>query len=352
MISFANIKGGVGKTTTCIQVGKTFASLGLRTLIIDADKQANATRSLIGPTGEHCLLHVIKGSISIQDAILNVDENLDLLPSNLMNARLDSETNNPALNITKYIKTFLKDLNYEYILIDTGPSLSRINSFIIGSSDLVVAPVLLDECSITRLRLISDTVNSINQNFDANVTMRSLVNRYDNRMTSSLNILSDLKETGVRPFVSTIQASTDYVKVQASGDIPVSSNTKRDFFKFAAELLEINPEKNASHNSKSLLEKINKYEAEIEALKLISLKGARPTKNQEKILVAIRNEIINQNTNHPVITRSMFIKTYKVSSRLLDSSLKDLLSKEVIGRKQVVYAGSLATFTYELRPHL
>lgn len=242
IISFANLKGGVGKTTTCVHIGKTFASLGIKTLVIDADKQANATRSLIGAPGERCLLDVIKGAMSIQDAITNVDDNLDLLPSNLMNARLDSETNNPALNITKYIKTFLQDLNYEYILIDTEPSLSRINSFIIGASDLVVAPVLLDEYSITGLRLISDTVGSINQNFNANVSMRSLVNRYDNRMTSSLDILTDLKETGVKPFVSIIKTSTDYVKAQASGEIPVSSNAKRDFLKFAAELLEIEPE--------------------------------------------------------------------------------------------------------------
>ncbi len=242
IISFANLKGGVGKTTTCVHIGKTFASLGIKTLVIDADKQANATRSLVGSPGERCLLDVIKGATSIQDAITKVDDNLDLLPSNLMNARLDSETNNPALNITKYIKTFLHDLNYEYILIDTEPSLSRINSFIIGASDLVVAPVLLDEYSITGLRLISDTVSSINQNFNANVAMRSLVNRYDNRMTSSLDILTDLKETGVRPFVSIIKTSTDYVKAQASGEIPVSSNAKRDFLKFAAELLEIEPE--------------------------------------------------------------------------------------------------------------
>jgi len=242
IISFANLKGGVGKTTTCVHTGKTLAALGIKTLIIDADKQANATSSLIGAPGAHCLLDVIKGVVPIKQAILNVDENLDLLPSNLMNARLDSETNNPALNITKYIKTFLQELDYEYILIDTEPSLSRINSFIIGASDLVVAPVLLDEYSITGLRLINDTINSINQNFSASVTVRSLVNRYDNRMTSSLDILTDLKETGVRPFVSIIKTSTDYTKAQASGDIPVSSNAKRDFLKFAAELIGIEPE--------------------------------------------------------------------------------------------------------------
>ena len=106
-------------------------------------------------------------------------------------------------------------------------------------------------------------------------------------------------------------------------------------------------QESAGSHVQGLLEKINKYEAEIEVLKLMNTKGVGPTKNQEKILVAIRNEILNQNKNQPVITRSMFIKTYRVSSRLFDGSLKDLLAKEVISRKQVVYAGALATFAYE-----
>jgi hypothetical protein len=101
----------------------------------------------------------------------------------------------------------------------------------------------------------------------------------------------------------------------------------------------------------NLLEKIDKYEAEIQSLKLtISMneKSFSPTKNQEKILTAIRNEVINQNKGRPVVTRSMFIKTYRVSSRLLDNSLKDLLTRNIITRSKVIYAGSLATFAYEI----
>ncbi len=109
-----------------------------------------------------------------------------------------------------------------------------------------------------------------------------------------------------------------------------------------------NTKQSDNPNVQILLERINKYEAEIEALKLMGAKGVEPTKNQEKILVAIRNEILNQDKKTPVVTRSMFIKTYKVSSRLLDSSIKELLSKEIISRKKVVYAGALATFEYEI----
>lgn len=118
------------------------------------------------------------------------------------------------------------------------------------------------------------------------------------------------------------------------------------------ETIGLTPEPSANKNDNSdvqvLMAKINKYEAEIEALKIMSAKGIGPTKNQEKILIAIRNEILNQNKKTPVVTRSMFIKTYKVSSRLLDSSIKELLSKEIIIRKKVVYAGALATFEYEI----
>lgn len=243
-ISVCNVKGGVGKTTLSVNIARKAASLGFKTLLIDCDKQGNATDQ-IWPQGREidfpCLYDIIKKKSLLKNTIIQVDEYLSLLPSNLKNQLLETEIINTNINKGNYFKRLLDHLNLDLILFDTEPNLSQINLMALAYADLNIAPIKLDKNSIDGLELLLSFIKGqMNEWPEMNVETRILINAFDKRMTAeSIKKIGEVQSLGINTFNTAIRVDQSFVRSQDTGEIKKSSKAYEDVSLLTSELLEL-----------------------------------------------------------------------------------------------------------------
>src|SRR5690554_4533682 len=178
IIAIANQKGGVGKTTTSINLGSALSSSGKKVLLIDLDEQANATiglgfsRELI----DKSTYELLTNAISIEDTILTgADKNLDIIPSSIKLADIEA-TLHDAEKKEYILFEKIKEIadKYDYFIIDCPPSLGVIIDNALFASDSVVIPV---ECEYYAYDALTQMVNKINE-----------IQKQKRKMKSSLTI--------------------------------------------------------------------------------------------------------------------------------------------------------------------
>lgn len=163
-IATSNNKGGVGKTVSTFNSAVTLATLGVATLIVDTDSQCNLTSMFTDREDLPSLREVALGEVSIEDALIQVDDLLYLLPSNIyidrLKDELNSATNNDANECFDRLLNEIKRLesSFNVIMIDTGPNLDRLNLKIFELSDLVFCPVELDTFTLKGVKRVFSEV--------------------------------------------------------------------------------------------------------------------------------------------------------------------------------------------------
>ena len=177
IIAIANQKGGVGKTTTSINLSAALAAQGKRVLIIDTDPQGNATSGFGVEKNEldNTVYELMLGECSIKECILSeVIPNLDMLPTNVNLAAIEIETIDVENKeyILKNELDWVKD-KYDFILIDCPPSLSMLTVNAMSAADSVLVPIQCEYYALEGLSQLIHTINLVKSRLNADKTRRS-----------------------------------------------------------------------------------------------------------------------------------------------------------------------------------
>jgi len=197
IIAIANQKGGVGKTTTTINLAASLAALEFRTLIIDADPQANATSGLgFNPKEvENSIYECMVDDIHPRDIIIETDfPNLDLLPSHIDLVGAEIEMINLPKREEKMKESLMdvKDM-YDFIIIDCSPSLGLIVINSLTAADSVIVPVQCEYFALEGLGKLLNTIKIIQQRLNPALTIEGiLLTMYDLRVRLSNQVVHEV----------------------------------------------------------------------------------------------------------------------------------------------------------------
>lgn len=199
IIAIANQKGGVGKTTTAINLSACLAEAGQRVLAVDFDPQGNATSGLGFEKNymEKTIYELLIGECELEDCIIReVQENLDVLPSdvNLAGAEielLDVEEKEGLLR--KYLSQI--EQNYDFIIIDCPPSLSLLTINALTAADTVIVPIQCEYYALEGLSQILNIVELVKKKLNPKLEMEGVVfTMYDARTNLSLEVVENVKD--------------------------------------------------------------------------------------------------------------------------------------------------------------
>ena len=242
IISFSNQKGGVGKTTSAVNVAASLGVLGHKVLLIDLDPQGNATSGvgIAKKNLKHSIHDVLVGACSASDAILHTEfENLDVIPANiaLAGAEYNLYQENGSECVMKNALEPIKD-NYDYIIIDCPPSLSMLTVNSMVASDGVIIPMQCEFYALEGLSQLTVTVNRIKANYNSKLNITGiLITMYNSRLLLSLQVMNELNKHYSDKLFSTNVSRGVRVSEAPGFGMPVYYHDKRS--KGAKEYLEI-----------------------------------------------------------------------------------------------------------------
>lgn len=200
IIAVANQKGGVGKTTTVINLAASVAILNNKVLIIDADPQANASSGLGFKDNqvEQSLYDCIMGDAKAEEAIIKTEvDNLDLLPSSidLVGAEIELINKPKREFILKDVIASVQD-QYDYIFIDCQPSLGIITVNALTAADSVLIPIQCEIYSIEGLSKLKNTINMVAEALNPNLVIEGIVfTMFDKRLRLANMVITELRSS-------------------------------------------------------------------------------------------------------------------------------------------------------------
>ena len=198
IIAVANQKGGVGKTTTTINLSACLAEQGQKVLVIDVDPQGNTTSGLgIDKNNtENTVYELMLGEASIDDCIYkSVMDDLDVIPSNvnLAGAEIDLIDIDDREYILKKIVNSLKE-KYDFILLDCPPSLSMLTVNAMTAANTVLVPIQCEYYALEGLSQLIRTINLVKQKLNPELEIEGVVfTMYDARSNLSLQVVENVK---------------------------------------------------------------------------------------------------------------------------------------------------------------
>jgi len=194
IISVYNIKGGVGKTTTAVNLAYLAAYEGARTLLWDLDPQGASTYTLrFEPKIEGGARDIVDGAIALNDLAKETDyRNLDLIPSDFSYRRMDTmidEYKKATMHLLRLMRP-LRDA-YDYLIIDCPPGITLVSENIVRASDAIVTPLLPSPFSI---QMLNTLVHFIEANHWSDVSILPFFSMVDRRKNLHKNVTSSLRD--------------------------------------------------------------------------------------------------------------------------------------------------------------
>ena len=205
VISLVNQKGGVGKTTTSINLSASLGKLGKRTLLIDLDPQGNTSTGLGINKGDitASVYDCLNGSVPAKKAIIKTRfTNLFIMPATINLAGIDIELiemthENNDFKMNEQLKSVLEPIkdNFDYIIIDCPPSLGLLTTNALVASDSVIIPVQCEYYALEGLGQLTNTISSLKQNINEQLEIEGiLLTMFDKRTNLSALVYDEVKK--------------------------------------------------------------------------------------------------------------------------------------------------------------
>ena len=201
IISFANQKGGVGKTTSAINTAAALSAMGKNVLLIDLDPQGSST-SGVGVSKNsltHTSYDVLSGNCSVKDAIIKTKfSNLSLMPSDINLAAAEFEIVDEEQRqyfLKKKLDILKKENTFDFIIIDCPPSLGNITINALTASDGVIIPMQCEYYALEGISQLMMTIKMVKQLYNRSLSITGiLITMYNSRYKLSSQVLSELEK--------------------------------------------------------------------------------------------------------------------------------------------------------------
>ncbi len=248
IISIANQKGGVGKTTTTINLSSLLAAAEKRTLLIDIDPQANSSSGLSVTNHNPSVYEVLVGTKNINEVIINsFMPFLDMLPSNINLVGAEIEMVDME-NRETLLKRALAEVNdkYDYILIDCPPSLGLLTLNSLTASNSVLIPVQCEYFALEGLGQLLNTINIVKKHYNKDLNIEGvLLTMFDTRLRLSHQVAEEVRKYfGDKVYTTVINRNVRISEAPSYGKpiilYDAISSGAQNYMALASELLEKN----------------------------------------------------------------------------------------------------------------
>ncbi len=253
IIAVANQKGGVGKTTTSVNLAAGLAYLGKRVLLIDFDPQGNASQGVSGDNYEvnTSICDVLLGEVGVRDALKKLDiPPLHLIPSNIELAGADLEMAKFTVGREKMLKEKIDQVrdSYDFILIDCPPSLGLLNTNALTAADGVIIPVQCEYYALEGLTQLLSTIRLVQRLFNPKLSIEGvLLTMFDARTRLSVEVQQEVrKHFKERVYKSYIPRNVKLSEAPSRGqsifEYDVKSEGAKAYAALAKEVIKYNSE--------------------------------------------------------------------------------------------------------------
>lgn len=198
VIAITNQKGGVGKTTTTVNLGASLAKLGNKVLLVDIDPQGNATSGVGVDKGEldHCIYNLIIGDTKAEDVIVHTEfENLSIIPATIQLAGAEIELVS-AISREEKLKRSLESIQdeYDFILIDCPPSLGLLTLNALTAATSALIPVQAEYYALEGLSQLLNTIRLVQKHLNRNLLIEGvLLTMFDARTNLGVQVIEEVK---------------------------------------------------------------------------------------------------------------------------------------------------------------